>query len=69
MFFVAALIICLIIKFRFPKGKSIATFVIIYSICFPSKSPDSSRERFSALGKQAFVIANICNNLLKYKLP
>ena len=24
MFFVAALVICLIIKFRFPKGKSIA---------------------------------------------
>ena len=25
MFFVAALVICLIIKFRFPKGKSIAS--------------------------------------------
>ena len=25
MFFVAALVICLVIKFRFPKGKSIAT--------------------------------------------
>ena len=24
MFFVAALVICLVIKFRFPKGKSIA---------------------------------------------
>ena len=29
MFFVAALVICLIIKFRFPKGKSIARIIII----------------------------------------
>ena len=27
MFFVAALVICLVIKFRFPKGKSIARIV------------------------------------------
>ena len=31
MFFVAALVICLVIKFRFPKGKSIArTMPIIF---------------------------------------
>ena len=29
MFFVAALVICLVIKFRFPKGKSIARVQII----------------------------------------
>ena len=29
MFFAAALVICLIIKFRFPKGKSIASFISI----------------------------------------
>ena len=29
MFFAAALVICLIIKFRFPKGKAIASFIII----------------------------------------
>ena len=27
MFFVAALVICLVIKFRFPKGKSIASIL------------------------------------------
>ena len=27
MFFVAALVICLVIKFRFPKGKSIARII------------------------------------------
>ena len=31
MFFVTALVICLIIKFRFPKGKSIAS--IIKGLC------------------------------------
>ena len=28
MFFVAALVICLIIRFRFPKGKSIERIII-----------------------------------------
>ena len=27
MYFVAALVICLVIKFRFPKGKSIARII------------------------------------------
>ena len=36
MFFVAALVICLIIKFRFPKGKSIAR--IINEILFKSEN-------------------------------
>ena len=31
MFFVAALVICLVIKFRFPKGKSIARTISFVS--------------------------------------
>ena len=32
MFFVAALVICLVIKFRFPKGKSIAKINLLSSM-------------------------------------
>ena len=32
MFFVAALVICLIIKFRFPKEKSIARIIDCYLV-------------------------------------
>ena len=39
MFFVAALVICLIIKFRFPKGKSIATIFFMVAILLLTKIP------------------------------
>ena len=38
MFFVAALVICLVIKFRFPKGKSIARSIKIVFVGSGRKS-------------------------------
>ena len=52
MFFVAALVICLVIKFRFPKGKSIAR--IIFSIV--TYKPRQRRNKGNFLNYEATCI-------------